>query len=105
MYYKFYLCSFMQLKNGVEHGMRKEMEKYGNDTDGSTKKVIDDTQGKAFFCCGANSYLDWSNGTLPNWKKNTVPQSCCKKKTGCHYNSVYGHENDFYTKVLAISCP
>ena len=79
--------------------MNNAMKKYGNDTEGSIKRAIDDIQKKVFQCCGAGSYLDWTNGTLTNWKKNTVPKSCCKQEKGCHHDSVKGNEKDIYTQV------
>ena len=76
------------------------MKNYGNDTEGSTKKAVDDIQSKVFHCCGADSYLDWTNGSLPNWKANTVPKSCCRNEKSCHFSAVKGHEKDIYTQVF-----
>jgi len=87
-----------KLKKGLEDGMRKAMKNYGNDTEGSTKKAVDDIQSKVFHCCGADSYLDWTNGSLPNWKANTVPKSCCRNEKSCHFSAVKGHEKDIYTQ-------
>ena len=86
---------FWQVKTQVEigsagmAGANDELQKYGQNGMQSMTNSWDYMQ-HHLHCCGANGvqtgYMDWSNTPYAR-NKNSVPDSCCRKKTkGCGEN-------------------
>uniref|UniRef100_A0A7N5JDW3 Tetraspanin n=1 Tax=Ailuropoda melanoleuca TaxID=9646 RepID=A0A7N5JDW3_AILME len=79
-----------QIRSVINTEVQAEMQNYKNNT--HVAKALDDLQMK-YSCCGAHNYSDWFS--VPAFKPNHVPLSCCKNGTDCVNNPTI---NNTYTE-------
>lgn len=79
-----------KIQDGFETGLNNSITLYGN---GRMRDRDIDMLQKYLKCCGVENYMDWYG----KWKNESVPQSCCKDKSACHFSPVVD-ESEIYTE-------
>lgn len=70
-----------KIQDGFKTGLNNSIEHYG---DGGLRDRDIDMIQTYLKCCGVNDFLDWN----VKWHNESVPKSCCRDKTNCHYAPV-----------------